>query len=338
MQFKYLDQSLKTKWEDLTKKNSAAGYMQSFFWSEFKNTLGWETFKIGIFEKNKLIGGAVVSKYSHYKNKSVLYIPEGPVLPFDAVEAETIFHQLIGEIDKVANLKGEKLTSHLRIEPKLTKLPVYFNRFQKAPVNQQPLNTLVIDLSVSENEILTQMKPKGRYNIKVARKYGIEVFTVKPQEGLKVFLQLYNKTLERNNFEGKNKDYFERLIYVLSSQADLGEFFFAKHNNSILSSALVIYYGDIATFLFGASSGSSREMMSPYLLHFEIIKKSKQRGLKWYDLYGISPEEKDTSHPWFGFTAFKRKLGGEQINYIGAYDFIYNQQLYKEYLEESGEI
>lgn len=338
MQFKYIDESLQKEWENLTKANPASGYMQSFFWSEFKNTLGWETFKIGIMEQNHLAGGAVVSKYSHYQNKSILYIPEGPVLPYDNSEAKQMFHQLIGEIDKTVNLKRGKLTSHLRIEPKLSKLPAFFNRFQKAPVNQQPINTLIIDLTLSEEEILAQMKPNGRYNIKLALRYGVEVSTLKSQEGLKDFLKLYEQTLERNNFEGKNKDYFERLIYALSTQPGLGEFFFAKYHNQILSIALVLYYGEVATYLFGASSNSHREMMSGYLLQFEIIKKAKQLGLKSYDLYGIAPNEEGSTHPWSGFTAFKRKLGGTQVNYIGAYDFVYNQKLYQEYLKESQEI
>lgn len=337
MQFKYIDPSIQEEWENLTKTNPASGYMQSFFWAEFKNLLGWETFKIGVLDKNKLIGGVIVAKYSHYKDKNILYIPEGPILPYDHPQVEEIFHSLMGEIDKLADLEGKQLTSHIRIEPKLTVLPSFFSRFQKAPIDQQPLRTLMIDLNPSEEQILEQMKPKGRYNIKVAQRYGVEIPQTDPREGLKDFLKLYAQTRKRDLFEGKDSAYFERLIYVLS-QTNNAKFFFAKFNNQILSGALVLFWGDIATFLFGASSNLHRETMASYLLHWEIIKEAKKKGCKLYDFYGISPDENDLNHPWQGFTNFKKKFGGLEIRYIGAYDFIYNQKLYQEYLKESEEI
>ena len=190
MDFGYIDLFLQKSWEGLVKTNPASGYMQSFFWSEFKNMLGWKTFKIGIFDQGKLTGGAVVAKFPFSKNKNILYIPEGPVLPYQDPKSKEMFHNLMREIDKIADLKGESLTTHLRIEPKLTKLPAFFGRFQKAPVNQQPLSTLMIDLGKPEQEILEQMKPKGRYNIKVAQKHGVEVYQSTPQAGLSDFLNI----------------------------------------------------------------------------------------------------------------------------------------------------
>jgi lipid II:glycine glycyltransferase (peptidoglycan interpeptide bridge formation enzyme) len=98
MQLQYINPLLQKQWEDLIKENPASGYMQSFWWAQFQNLLGWETYKIGIFEKEKLLGGAVIAKYSHYKNKSILYIPEGPVLPYDRPEAQEMFDVLSKDI------------------------------------------------------------------------------------------------------------------------------------------------------------------------------------------------------------------------------------------------
>lgn len=335
MKLGYIDESLQKEWEDLVKTNPASGYMQSFWWTQFKNLLGWETFKIGIFDKKKLIGGAVVSKYSHFKNKSILCIPEGPVLPYDKPESEEMFHTLISEIDKIANLKDGKLTSHLSIEPKLTKVPLYFSRFQKAKLDQQPLKTLVIDLNLTEEQILKQMKPKGRYNIKVALKHKVEIIETSLKYGLKDFLNIYKHFVVKSGFEGKDDSYFESLAYILPD-TDLAKFYFAKYKNKLLAAALVVYYGNTASFLFGASIDKEKFTMAPYLLHWEIIKKAKLKGFRWYDFYSLAPTE-NISHPWYGFSVFKRKFGGKQIDYIGAHDFIYNKKLYKEYLKESKE-
>jgi len=335
MQFKYIDQLLQKEWENQVRENPFSGFMQSCFWTKFANLLNWPTFKIGLFDKNKLIGGAVVTKFTSGKN-NYLYIPEGPVLPFEEKKAEEMFHSLIREADKIADLKGENLTSHLRIEPKLTNLPSFFNRFQKAPINEQPLSTLIVDLTLNEEELLRQMKPKGRYNIKVAKRHGIEVVSKDLAGGMSDFLEFYQQTVERKRFEGKDESYFYRLIDACEDPS-LAKFFFAKRQNEILAAALIIFYGNLATFLFGASSDKYPETMAPYLLHWEIMRHAKDAGFKKYDFLGVAPDEDDESHPWHGFTVFKKKFGGKQINYIGAYDFVYNKKLYEDYLRENGE-
>lgn len=337
MQFKYIDQSLQKEWESLIKSNSASGFMQSFFWTKFTNLLGWTTFKIGTFADKRLIGGAIVTKFKTDNGHNYLYIPEGPVLSYSALNSTEVFDGLITEIDKIADLKGSSLTSHLRIDPKLTALPAFFKRFQKAPIDLEPLRTLLVNLSLSQEEILAQMKPKGRYNIKVAQRHGLKVTSTDLQSGLNNFLKFYHQTVDRRQFEGKEESYFTNLVTAINNPAD-AKMFFVKDQNSILAVALVIFYGELVTFLFGASSDTRREKMAPYLLQWEIICQAKKMGFSWYDFYGIVPDEHDLNHPWQGFTAFKKKFGGEEVKYIGAYDFIYNQNLYLEYLKMSEEI
>lgn len=332
MELKYIEKSRKKEWEDLTKSNPASGFMQSFFWAEFLNSIGWQTYKIGIFEKNVLIGGAIIAKYMHLTNKNFLSISEGPVLPYDKPQAEKMFHLLVSEIDKIADFTGVNRTSHISVQPKLEKLPPFFSRFQKAPSDQQPIKTLIINLSLSEKELLEQMKPKGRYNIKVAQKNNVTVNCVSVKEGLTDFLKLYLDFVKRQNITGKDKTYFESFATLLPD-SHMARFYFAKFEGKIISTALVFYYGNTATFLFGASSGKNKETMPGYLLHWEIIKDAKKRGFTFYDFYSLAPND-DVSHPWHGYSIFKRKFGGKEVDYLGAYDFIYNQKLYKKYVRE----
>ena len=333
MILKYLKNQYQKDWERLTMNNLNTGFMQSFFWAEFKNLIGWETYKIGIFDKGKLIGGAIIGKYTHYKDYNFLYIPEGPVIPYGIPKGREMFELLIREIDKIADFDAVKKTSHLSIEPKIAKVPSYFSRFIKSSSDRQPLKTLLLDLYQTEETILKNMKVKGRYNIKVAIKHNVEIFSKSPGEGLDLFLPLYRSFIKKSNFEGKNDDYFQSLAYILSKY-NQGKFYFARYQNQILASVLVIYYGNTATFLFGASMDKYKETMASHLLHFKIINESKKAGYKWYDWYGISPDENDENHPWRGFTKFKKKFGGEEASYIGGYDFIYNDGLYKKYLQE----
>ena len=311
--------------------------MQSFFWTDFKRQTGWDTYKIGVFEGDVLVGGTVAYKFDFSKTKNFIYIPGGPVLPYEDDKAEEYFHGLMGELDSVVDLKGDQRTTHVRIEPRCAKEPTFFSKFRKAPYNMEPRNTMMLDLSKSKEELLSQMKPKGRYNIKVAERSNVQVMIDDSEVGIQDFLKLYETTTDRNKFEGKDDRYFYNLITHLF-KSEQGHLFFAVVDQKVVATALVVFYGDRATYFFGASANEDREKMAPYKLHWEIALFAKQQGYKWYDFWGVAPLDADSSHGWHGLSQFKRKFGGEEFEFVGAYDFVYNPKLYREFLEESKEI
>lgn len=336
MKFGYIGESLKADWEQLIAKRTESGFMQTFFWSEFKRQTGWETFKIGVFEEEKLIAGAVVMKF-YYGNTSFLYIPEGPVLDYSNSSSKKYFSSLIKEIKKIVELEKEFKTTHLRVEPRINFIPDYFKNFKKAPYDMEPKQTLMIDLTQPEDKILALMKPKGRYNISVAQKFGVKVKFYKDISVLKTFLDIYHQTKERNKFKGKEDDFFEKITPLLINDKK-GKFYIAYSEGRPLAAALVIFFGNRASYFFGGSLDTDREKMATYLLHWEIIKDAKANGYSLYDLWGIAEDENDTKNSWYGFTKFKRQFGGERYNFIGTYDLVYDENLYQNFLEVSGEV
>lgn len=334
MQFAYIDDSRKAEWEELVSQNSASGFMQSFFWADFKRQIGWETFKIAILEKDKIIGGAIIGKFQFSKDKNFLYIPEGPIIP--QKNQQKYFDLLMTEIDKIADLKGPQRTTHIRIEPRLLSVPNYYSMFKKAPYNMQPKNTLILDLTQSEDAILSNMKSDARYCMRLAKKNNLSVKSGINDKLLEKFLEVYRQTIARNNFEGKDPEYFKQLRNVLNENN--GSIFTVQKDRLILAAALVIFFGNRATYFFAGSSNEGGKMMAPYLLQWGIILNSRFRGLQFYDFWGVSPDKNNHNHPWQGFSLFKRKFGGRQVDFIGAYDFVYNQSLYRKFLEENREI
>ena len=71
----------------------------------------------------------------------------------------------------------------------------------------------------------------------------------------------------------------------------------------------------------GASSDPAhRKLNAGTALLAEAIIDAQQRGLTKADLYGIAPDGADKSHPWAGFTKFKRSFGGYDVTFAGAWD------------------
>jgi lipid II:glycine glycyltransferase (peptidoglycan interpeptide bridge formation enzyme) len=95
-----------------------------------------------------------------------------------------------------------------------------------------------------------------------------------------------------------------------------------------LGGILVSFYGGVATYLHGASSGKNRNLMANYGLQWHAIEKAKETGVKKYDLGGTALESDKKG--WEGITKFKRGFcpGGEPVKFPGCYDLIINPWAY----------
>lgn len=192
-----------------------------------------------------------------------------------------------------------------------------------------PEYTLVLNLEKSEEEILVQMKPKGRYNIQVALKHGVTVHKqIKrevPGRDFDDFYKLLKRTSQRDSFRIHPKFFYEKLLETLDASLFLA---YAPHEKRVVAGIIVVYYKDTATYYYGASSHADRALMAPYLLQWEAIREARSRNMKKYDFLGLAPPH-EKNHPLQGVTEFKKKFGGEEIHYPPAFDVVYRPFLYK---------
>jgi lipid II:glycine glycyltransferase (peptidoglycan interpeptide bridge formation enzyme) len=61
--------------------------------------------------------------------------------------------------------------------------------------------------------------------------------------------------------------------------------------------------------------------MAHFLLHWELMKEAKTKGLRFYDWWGIASSD-DPKDPWAGLTRFKKGFGGEVVKYPGTFDYV----------------
>ncbi len=325
-------------WDRLLEATPETGFMQSSWWAEFRTTAGFEHFGVMLKNGGAILGGAVVLKFTYADDRCFYYVPEGPVLPGDDAIAGAVFDATLEAIDDRRRSEPQTV-SHLRIEPRWRRLPRYVSGFRPVPpfsdVFFEPRNTLCIDLRASEAAILAQMKQKGRYNIRVAQRHGVSVVQDASGQGLADFQRIYEETAARQGMDAKPPEYFQALASLLSSR-HCGSVFFAEHQDTRVAAAVVVYFGRRATYFFGGSLDSRREVMAPYLLHFEIMRAAKALGYDWYDLWGTAPEG-EADHPWHGISVFKRKFGGVPLDLVPTLDYVYDAAAYDEYLVTEGD-
>lgn len=309
---------------------SRSGYKQSSWWADFLTCVGWEDFGLVFSDDEGIVGGARVLSIPFTDDKNYFYVPHGPVLPENPEDAKQVFELFLQGIEQ-RRRNEEKLISHLRLEPRWEELPGFIQGFYEPDAWDEPRNTLCVDLTADDEALLAQMKSKGRYNVRLARRKGVKVVEDMSAKGVADFFDLYSSTLKRHGRNFYPRDYIEELTETLA-ELDLGSIFFAEYEGERLATALVIYFGDTATYKYGGSSLAHRNVMAPYLLHYEIMLRARQLGHKWYDFYGVAPPD-ESEDAWEGFSAFKRKFGGQEFCFVPTMDYIYDEAAYDEYEE-----
>lgn len=318
------------EWDAFLALHGEVGYKQSSWWARFLGTRGWEHFGAVVRDRDLIVGGARVLVKNFAPGRSFFYLPHGPVLPEDVGDAAEVFQVLLDDLaarrDSLAN--G---VSHLRVEPRWTTRPTFISGCHEATSWLEPRQTICVDLRPGEDAVFGQMKSKGRYNIRVARRHGVRVVEDCSVTGIRDFMTLYRSTAERQGIRRHSSDYFRELADRTFPEQH-GTILFAEHQGTRVAAVWLICFGDTVTYKYGGSLAIRRNVMAPYLLHFEAMRLAMRHGFRWYDFYGVSPADRPDD-PWAGISAFKRRFGGCDTRFVPALDFVYDDQAYQQYLD-----
>lgn len=94
-----------------------------------------------------------------------------------------------------------------------------------------------------------------------------------------------------------------------------------------LSAHMIIEYGDKAWVLYAGNHNVLSETYVNYNTYYEHIKYCKEKGIKIYDQFGtIGDLSKD--NPRLGLHEFKKKFGGDYVEFIGEFDLVTNKIMY----------
>jgi len=292
-------------------------FLQTTEWLKFQESIGHKTWR---FDDGKIRSNIIQHKIPFGKN--YLYIPHGPEIFFDNVQSG-----LKNEVDNflkyLKELAKENKSVFVKMEP-LTDVIVeliFRKGIKRSKKYIQPQKTVILNLNLSEEELLLRMHHKTRYNIKVAERNQIKV---EGNSDLDAFWELLKNTTKRDRFYSHNKEYYRKLL-ALNNNALKVDLVLAYYNNDPVAGAIMLCYGDTAYYLHGASDYNHRHLMAPYALHWEIIKRFKNLGFKFYDLWGIDTQK------WSGVTRFKlgwlgsskstdKGGGGRLVEYPGSFD------------------
>ncbi|MBI4836192.1 MAG: peptidoglycan bridge formation glycyltransferase FemA/FemB family protein [Candidatus Abawacabacteria bacterium] len=226
---------------------------------------------------------------------------------------------------KLVLLARQKNCAYIKLEPAWEKSEASSQKlstmgFHPAPFHIQPDTTLYLDLTLSLAELLKQMKPKGRYNIKIADKHKINYRVWDGRDTdiatpVAQFYALLETTAKRDLFGIHSQSYYLNFLTRLVPHSKL---YLAYYQDQPIAGLIAVFYKEQAIYYYGASDSNKRNTMATYGLQWQVIQDAKNAGMRVYDFLGIAPEDSSSEHSWYGVTDFKKKFGGHVYQYPGT--------------------
>jgi peptidoglycan pentaglycine glycine transferase (the first glycine) len=315
-------------WNEFLAGQPSAHILQSGEWGDLKSAFGWDAVRI---VKNGL--GAQILFRRLPLGLTFAYIPKGPV----GASTTDILAQFWAEVDLLCQ---KKHAVFLKLEEdgwESDPVPgLHPESFLPSPQHIQPRSTLVVDLRGSEDEVFNCMKPKTRYNIRLA---GRKEIVVHPSNDVESFHRIISVTSQREAFNVHSLEYYQR-AYDLFHPKGMCELFMADFQGRTLAAVMAFAYGKNAYYFYGASGDVERNRKPTYPLQWETIRWAHSKGCTEYDMWGIPDEARDVDDDeaearedgLWGVYRFKRGFGGAIKRARPPLDRIYNPLLYKLYL------
>ena len=186
-------------------------------------------------------------------------------------------------------------------------------------------NTMISDLAPDEGALLAAMKPKWRYNIRLAERSGV-VVRDGGADDLPAFYAMYTETGSRDGFLVRPFPYY-KAIWERFLAGGLAHVLLAEIEGQPVAGLILFRFGPTAWYFYGASTASHRDLMPNHALQWAAMRWAKAHGCTRYDWWG-APDVLDESDPMWGVYRFKQGFGGEFTPHIGAWDFPVNRGLY----------
>jgi lipid II:glycine glycyltransferase (peptidoglycan interpeptide bridge formation enzyme) len=250
-----------------------------------------------------------------------MYIPKGPALDYDDAP---LLQAVLADLEGLAR---EQRGLFLKLDPDVPVdtpsgervVALLEQRGWRSSREQiQFRNTSVIDLKPSPDDILSKMKSKWRYNIRLAKRRDVTV-RLGTLDDLPLLYEMYEDTSQRQRFVIRPESYYED-AWGSFIRAGLAQPLIAQVGAEPVAMVILFRFGQLTWYMYGGSRTAHRERMPNHLLQWEAMLWARSQGCKVYDMWG-APDMLDGSDPMAGVHRFKMGFGAKLVRHIGAYDY-----------------
>ena len=375
----------RTVWNSLIASLPDPHFLQTYEWGQVKTKYGWTPLYAVWTDDGKFsllrdtdnwslntddcLAAALILKRQILRNGfaarlSILYSPKGPLLDWTN---QALRSRVLDDLQILARKQG---AIFLKMDPDVVlgrgipsgvddlidhggqgvRSELRRRGWQSSSDQIQFKNTVLVDLTQPEEELLARMKQKTRYNIRLAERKGVTLRVGTPKD-FDMLYKMYAETSVRDGFVIREEGYYRTVWQTFlagepPSASNLqspitthqlpslpcAEPLIVEVAQEPVAALFIFYFAGRAYYVYGMSRAAHREKMPTYLLQWEAMKRARAKGCTVYDLWG-APDVFDESDSMWGVYRFKEGLGGMVVRTLGAWDYAPNPLWYKLYSE-----
>jgi hypothetical protein len=178
------------------------------------------------------------------------------------------------------------------------------------------LDRYMVDVSLPEADQRSSLEHKWRYNLRQAQASGLDVQIGESRDDIARFQAIFAEMVKRKSLGYSGMD----MIDAMQDLSDLPkemrlQVALAYDNGQAVAGLAFAVVGDVAYYVFGASSDHAPEKKAGYILQWRVIERLREvGGVRWYELGGPGDA---------GIRQFKKGLTGKKGAMLPVQDFHY---------------
>lgn len=289
-------------------------FLQSKPWQRFQQEQGKTTFR------QAGDGWEFMAILETTKVGSYLYLPYGPT-----IANKNAFKSAL---EALQGLAKDQRAVFIRIEPTCCISADSLRNLgfkKKREIN--PEHTWIFDLTRPTNDIFSSFSSTNRNRYNNYKKYGLNIDHTNDYKKINHLTSLLASVSDDNKFNTHSDVYFKSQVKCLFKD-DSALLYYVEKDDKVIASALCYDDEDTRYYAHAAADYAFRKYSPSAILIIQAMLDAKSNNQKEFDFYGIT-KSTDKSHPWQGFTKFKKSFDGFERDYLGTWDLPLDKHRYR---------
>ena len=299
-------------WDAFVESAPTGAYTQLSAWAQVKEPNGWHAERIVARGATGPIGLQLLVRDLRPTPWRVGYAPRGPVGAFDGEAVAS----LTNEVRRVARAKR---IVQVLIDPEVEASHPLVGELAAAGWTEnagvQTPRTRLVDLARPEEELWSDLRSKWRQYVNKARRAGVTVEDV-GADGLDDFYRIYVDTAERAGFIHRARSAYDDVFRAFDRGGRARLLMARLPDGTPAATLMLLHCGPRVIEPYGGMTEAGAESRANYLLKWEAIRSSRERGFAVYDMWGLSHA---------GIEQFKAGFGGREVTYVGGRALVVNR-------------
>ncbi|MDQ3554473.1 MAG: aminoacyltransferase, partial [Chloroflexota bacterium] len=296
------------QWDAFVAAAPAGSFPQLTAWARANAVKGWRVSRVVLESGGGVIGAQILVHRMRPSPWSRGYAPRGPVV-------EGLDQQAVRDFTASVRAAGRRLRlSHLVIDPEIATGHAAESWLEREGWRRigaiQIDRTRLVDLTRTEAELWSGLRSSARWSVNKARRTGYATEDA-GEDGLDDFERMYLETARRVGFEPGAA--FRAVYREFAADGAARLLLTRAPGGEAVATLVLLTCGQRITEFYGASTREGARGRANYLLKWEAIRSSRERGFASYDMWGTDQH---------GLAEFKAGFGGEERQYIGAWELV----------------